>query len=148
MTDTGEMVDAEEADNVLINGVLTGGALLSYQLSTVPYHADGWRMAVYGSKGTIIASTQGLPQITPITLVGAQGNEPLSELPVPERLRFVPKAVPFGPPQNVGQAYVRMAEAIREGKHFAPNFEDALAVHKLLDAIQRSSDEGRVVKLG
>jgi predicted dehydrogenase len=147
MADTGEMVDAEAADNVLINGVLTNGALLSYQISAVPYHADGWRMAVYGSKGTIIASTQGLPQITPITLVGAQGNEPLSELPVPERLRFAPNAVSIGPPQNVGQAYVRMAEAIHEGKPFAPNFVDALEVHKLLEAIQRSSDEGCVVKL-
>ena len=105
-------------------------------------------MAVYGSKGTIIASTQGLPQITPITLVGAQGNESLSELLVPERLYVVPSAVPEGPPQNVGQAYVHMAEAIRENKGFEPNFEDALAVHKLMDAIQRSSDEGRVVKLG
>jgi predicted dehydrogenase len=148
MADTGEMVDAEAADNVLINGLLTSGALLSYQISAVPYHADGWRMAVYGSKGTIIASTQGLPQITPITLVGAQGNGPLSELPVPERLRFVPKAVPIGPPQNVGQAYMRMAEAISEGKPFNPSFEDAVEVHQLLEAIQRSSDEGRVVNLG
>ena len=147
MADTGEMVDAEAADNVLINGLFTSGALISYQISAVPYHADGWRMAVYGSRGTIIASTQGLPQITPIMLVGAQGNEPLSALPVPERLLFVPKAVPFGPPQNVGQAYVRMAEAIHEGKPFAPNFDDALEVHKLLEVIQRSSDEGRIVKL-
>lgn len=147
MADTGEMVVAESADNVLVNGVLTSGALLSYQISAVPYHADGWRMAVYGSKGTIISSTQGLPQITPITLVGAQGSEPLSELPVPERLRFVPEAVPFGPPQNVGQAYVRMAEAIHEGKPFAPNFDDALEVHKLLDVIQQSSDEGRIMRL-
>jgi len=148
MADTGEMVDAEAADNVLINGVLTSGALLSYQISAVPYHADGWRMAAYGSKGTVIASTQGLPQITPVMLVGAQGNEPLGELPVPERLRFVPQAVPFGPPQNVGHAYIRMAEAIREGKHFEPNFDNALAVHRLLEAIQHSSDEGCVVKLG
>ncbi|KPK09637.1 MAG: hypothetical protein AMJ56_10320 [Anaerolineae bacterium SG8_19] len=121
---------------------------LHMEITAVPYHADGWRMAVYGSKGTIIATTQGLPQITPVTLVGSQGNDPLSELPVPEHLRFVPKAVPFGPPQNVGQAYVRMAEAIREGKHFAPNFDDALKVHQLLDSVQRSSDEGRVVKPG
>jgi predicted dehydrogenase len=147
MLDTGEMVDAMTPDNVLINGVLTSGALLSYQISAVPYHADGWRMVAYGSKGIIIASTQGLPQITPITLVGALDNEPLSELPVPERLRFVPKAVPFGPPQNVGQAYVRMAEAIREGKHFTPNFDDALKLHQLLDSVQRSSDKGRIVKL-
>jgi len=148
MVDTGEMVDAVAADNVLLNGVFANGALLSYQITAVPYQAEGWRMAVYGSKGTIIASTQGLPQITPVTLVGAQGDKPLSEMPVPERLRVVPKAVPFGPSQNVGQAYVRLAEAIREGKHFAPNFDDALAVHQLLETIQRSSDEGCVVKLG
>lgn len=148
MLDTGEMVDVQTPDNVLLNGVLANGGLLNYQITAVPYHADGWRMTVYGSKGTIMATTQGLPQITPVTLVGAQGNDPLSELPVPERLRFVPKAVPFGPPQNVGQAYVRMAEAIREGKQFAPNFGDALRLHKLLDSVQRSSDEGRAVKLG
>jgi predicted dehydrogenase len=148
MADTGEMVDAEAADHILLNGVFVHGALLSYQITSVPYQADGWRMSVYGSKGTIIASTQGLPQITPITLLGAQGNESLSELPVPERLRFVPDAVPFGPPQNVGQAYVRMAEAIRKGKQFSPNFENALKLHIFLDSIRHSSDEGRVVKLG
>ncbi len=148
MVDTGEMVDAQTPDNVLLNGVLANGGLLNYQITSVPFQADGWRMAVYGSKGTLIATTQGLPQITPVTLLGAQGNETLSKLPVPERLRFVPEAVPFGPPQNVGQAYVRMAEAILEGKTFNPSFEDALAVHKLLEAIQRSSDEGCIVKLG
>ncbi len=148
MADTGEMVDTEVADNILINGMLTSGALLSYQLSSVPYHAEGWRMAVYGSKGTIIATTQGLPQITPIKLVGSVGNEPLVELSVPERLRFVPPTVPLGPPQNVGQAYVRMAEAIQERKQFAPSFEDALETHRLLATIQQSSDEGRTIKLG
>ena len=148
MVDTGETIEAKAADNMLLNGVLANGALLSFQLSAVPFNANGWRMAVYGSKGAIIATTQMLPQITPITLIGAQGNEPLTELSVPDRLRVVPKTVPFGPPQNVGQAYVRMAEAIRKGKRFAPNFDDALAMHKLLEAIQRSSDEGCVVKLG
>ncbi len=147
MADTGEMVDAVAADNVFISGVLTNGALLSYQISAVPFHADGWQMAVYGSKGTIIATTQGLPQITPIKLVGAEGNEPLVELSVPERLRFVPTSVQLGPPQNVAQAYVQMAEAIHGSTGFSPNFEDALRMHKLLETIQQSSDEGRIIKL-
>lgn len=147
MEDTGETVETKAADNVLINGVLASGALLSYQISAVPFNATGWRMAVYGSKGTIIASTPILPQISPITLLGAQGNEPLGELPVPERLRVVSPAVPEGPPRNIGQLYVRMAEAIRGGKHFTPNFDDALQAHKLLEAVQRSSDIGRTVKL-
>ena len=148
MADTGEMVEADAADHILLNGMFDHGGLLSYRVMSVPHNANGWRMVVYGSKGTIIATTQGLPQITPVTIVGAQGNEPLGELLVPERLRYVPDAVPFGPAQNVGQAYVRMAEAIHESNQFAPNFDDATQVHKLLEAIQQSSDEGRVVKLG
>lgn len=56
--------------------------------------------------------------------------------------------MPEGPPRNIGQLYVRMAEAIREGKRFDPSFDNALEVHQLLEAIQRSSDEGRAVKLG
>lgn len=147
MVDTGEMVDVDAADNVLLNGVFTNGALLSYQISAVPFHVEGWRMAVYGNKATIVASTSILPQISPITLVGAQGDAPLAELPVPERLRIVPATVPEGPPQNIGQLYIRMAEAIHEGKQFNPGFEDALEVHKLLEAIQRSSDDGRTIRL-
>jgi predicted dehydrogenase len=147
MEDSGEFVDAQTPDNVLLNGVFANGGLLSYQITAVPYHADGWRMVVHGSKGTIIATTPGLPQITPVTLTGSQGEEPLKELSIPDRLHFVPKTVTFGPAQNVGHAYIRMAEAITSGKPFRPSFEDALQVHTLLDAIQRSSDEGRVVEL-
>ena len=131
----------------MLNGVFANGGLLSYQISAVPYHADGWRMEVHGSKGTIIATTPGLPQITPVTLIGSQGKEPLKELAIPERLHFAPKTVPYGPPQNVSHAYIRMAEAITGGKPYRPSFEDALQVHKLLDAIQLSSDEGCVVEL-
>ena len=147
MVDTGEMVQAQTADNVLINGVFENGGLLNCQLSAVPFHGDGWRMTAYGSKGTITATTGGLPQITPIKLLGAQDSDPLVELEIPERLRFVPAAVPFGPPQNIGQAYVRMAEAIHAGNQFRPSFDDALELHMLLEAIQRSSDQGRVVKI-
>jgi len=147
MKDSGELVDAQTPDNVLLNGVFTNGGLLSYQITAVPYHADGWRMVVHGSKGTIIATTPGLPQITPVTLTGSQGEEPLKKLPIPERLRFVPKTLPYGPAQNVCHAYIRMAEAINRGKSYRPSFEDALQVHTLLDAIQRSSDEGCVFEL-
>jgi predicted dehydrogenase len=147
MEDSGELVDAQTPDNVLLNGVFANGGLLSYQITAVPYHADGWRMVVHGNKGTIIATTPGLPQITPVTLTGSQGEQPLKELSIPERLRFVPKTVPYGPAQNVGHAYIRMAEAITGGKPYRPSFEDALQVHTLLDAIQHSSDEGRVFEL-
>lgn len=147
MADTGEMVESQTPDNVMLNGVFANGGLVNYQIMSVPHQSTGWRMVVYGTKGTLIASTKGLPQITPVTLLGAQGNEPLVELPIPERLRITPATVPGGPAQNVGQAYIRMAEAIREGKPFSPNFDNALEVHKLLEQVKYSSEEERMVKL-
>lgn len=104
-------------------------------------------MAVYGTKGTLVATTPGLPQISPITLIGAQGDEPLAPLPVPERLRLATSAVPDGPARNVAQAYARIADAIREGRRFDPDFDHATRLHELLEALRRSSEEGRAVEL-
>lgn len=94
-----------------------------------------------------MASTPVLPQISPITLKGAQGDGPLSELPTPERLIVAPAAVPDGPARNVAGAYVRMAEAITKGKRFDPDFDHARELHELLEALQHSSDVGRAVML-
>jgi len=40
-----------------------------------------------------------------------------------------------------------MARAIRDGGDVEPDFGVALNRHRLIDAIQRSSDEGRTVAL-
>lgn len=147
MTDTGEIVDVDIPDNILFNGTLSSKALVSCQISAVPFHSEGWRLAVYGSEGTIIATSQILPQIAPITLVGSQGNEEMKEMIVPERLTMLPSSVPEGPPKNVARLYREMAEAILDGKTLHPNFDDALKMHQFVDAIQISSDEGRAVEL-
>jgi len=55
--------------------------------------------------------------------------------------------MPKGPPRNVGHLYLRMARAIREGQRVEPDFDVAVQRHRLIDAIQQSSDEGRVVAL-
>lgn len=148
LADTGETVEVDAPDSVAVTGGLAGGGLLSFHAASVPFNGSSWRMEVYGTKGTIVASTPVMPQISPITLEGAQGNEPLARLNVPERLRFIPAAVPDGPVRNVAQAYVRIADAIREGKRFEPDFDHAMRLHELLEALQHSSDESRAVKLG
>ena len=54
--ETNEMVDVDTADNVLVNGRLQSGAIASVHVGTVPYNASGWRMEIYGRKGTIRAT--------------------------------------------------------------------------------------------
>ena len=118
--------------------------MVSLHAASVPYNASGWRMAIYGTEGTIVASTSGLPQITPITLLGARGSDALEELALPDTLvgRF-----PGGPAGNVGRAYQHLAEGIKTGQSFSPDFAHAETVHRLLDLMEQSSVEGTSVSI-
>jgi hypothetical protein len=43
--------------------------------------------------------------------------------------------------------YSLFAESIRDGKSVAPTFDTAVGLHRFLDAVRQSSDEGREVSL-
>ena len=104
-------------------------------------------MEAYGTKGTLVATSAALPQITPILLSGALGNDPLAPLDLPER-EPVGFSVPAGPGHNIARSYARMAQAIRDGASAEPDFNHALDVHRLLDAVRQSSDEQRAIRVG
>ena len=144
LSDTGEAIPVDAPDSLIVDGALDGGAMVSLHAASVPYNASGWRMEIYGTEGTIVASTSGLPQITPIELSGARGSDALEELVLPAG--FVDR-FPGGPPGNVGRAYQHFAEAIRAGRSFSPDFAHAERVHGLLDLIEQSSAEGTSVSV-
>ena len=147
-SEPGKTVEVTSPDNVVVNGLLANGAVASVHVATVPWHGAGWRMEVYGREGTLVASTPLMVQYADIRLQGGKGeDEGLQELPVPERLRWVPKEVPSGQPYNVAQMYSRLAGAIREGKAADPDFDLAVKRHRLLDAIERASDQGAGVSV-
>ena len=144
LSDTGETISVDAPDSVVVNGVLDGGAMVSVHTAAVPFHGSGWRMEIYGTEGTIVASTSGLPQITPITLVGARGADALEALSLPAELT---DDFPGGPAGNVGRAYEHLAHAITTGESFTPGFEHAATLHRLLDAIEKSSADGTPVAI-
>jgi len=142
-SEPGKMVDVTAPDNVLISGVLTNGAVASVHIATVPWHGTGWRLEVYGREGTLVASSDQMVQYAQIRLQGGHGEDrALQALPVPDRLTWVSAAVPQGPPLNVAQMYHSLGKAIREGREAQPDFDLAVKRHRLLDAIQCSSDRG------
>lgn len=147
VTDTGAMVDVDTPDNVTVNGTLEGGAIACVHVATVPYNASGWRMEIYGREGTLRVTTKGSPQRDASELLGSKGNAPLAPLAVPGHYTEVPSDMPIGPPRNVGHLYLRMAKAIRDDTAVDPDFDLAVKRHRLIDAIARSSDEGRAIKL-
>jgi hypothetical protein len=82
-------------------------------------------------------------QYAQIQLQGAKGQDSsLAELPIPERLTWIPGEVPQGAPFNVAQMFRKLGQGIREGTTVEPDFDLAVERHKLLDLIQRSSDQG------
>ncbi len=144
----GKTVDVTAPDNVLVSGVLTNGTVASVHIATVPWHGTGWRLEVYGREGTLVATSDQMVQYAQIQLQGGRGEDrAFQALPVPDRLTWVSEEVPKGPPFNVAQMYHRLGGAIREGRQAQPDFDLAVKRHRLLDAIQRSSDRGSRVPI-
>ena len=56
--------------------------------------------------------------------------------------------MPQSPAVNVAQAYARYAAAMGAGAAPAPDFDHAVVRHALIDALERSHAEGRIIKLG
>jgi len=71
----------------------------------------------------------------------------MASMPVPSKYKLAPEGTPSGPPSNVAQAYVRIADALRADRSFDVDFNLAVQRHKLIDAIERSSATGRSVRL-
>jgi len=72
----------------------------------------------------------------------------LKELPVPDRLKWVPEAVrKEGRAYDVGQMWVNFSKAIRTGKGVEPDFDHAVRRHRMLDAIVRASETGQRQKV-
>lgn len=146
LKDTGAQVNNPIADQIFINGTLINDIPFSIEISAIPFHSNGWRMEVYGTRSTIIATSPMLPQFTPIELMSAKGMDKFEHLKAP-KYNTTSNILPEGPPKNVGQNYNKMAEAIKNNELAHPSFADALLVHKLLETIQKSSDEKRTIKI-
>jgi predicted dehydrogenase len=146
-TDTGQSVPVDSPDWISVAGRLGGGAEVSFLVATVPHNPSGTRFEIYGREGTLVVSG-GAPNSGPNRLHGARGsNQPLAPIETPARLTLVPEGTPDGPPRNVAQGYARLAGSISAGERFEPDFAHAVKRHALIDAIERSSAEGRSIAL-
>jgi predicted dehydrogenase len=145
-TDTGGTMTVDSPDWISVTGRLEHGAQVAFQVATVPHNPSGNHLEIYGRQGTL-AISGGSSNAGPNTLHGSRGDEPLAPMDPPARYKAAPDETPAGPPRNVAHAYVRLAEALRSGAAFQPDFEHAVQRHKLIEAIERSAAEGRTVSL-
>lgn len=143
VADTGETLPVTAPDQVLIHGTFATGTPFSihYRGGTAR-DGDGLPWEINGTEGDIrISGSAGHVQMVKLALKGAQGNEKIFrtlEIPSTYRSGWPEDAEPG----NIARLYARMAQDLRHGTRTAPSFEDAVALHRIIAAIEGAAESG------
>jgi predicted dehydrogenase len=149
-TDTKKYVDVTSPDNIMLVGKLDNGAIVNANVGVHPYHGSGHRLEIYGKEGTLmmIGGGEAGQEENRRIVGGKKDDKSLQDLPVPDRLKWVPEAVrKVGRSYDVGQMWVNFTKAIRAGQSVEPDFDHAVRRHRMLDAIVRASETGQRQKV-
>ncbi|PLP61094.1 gfo/Idh/MocA family oxidoreductase [Mesorhizobium loti] len=146
--DTQEWLPVSAPDQILVSGIMASGAPISIHYRGGPARdGDGLFWEIHGTEGDIrITGTSGHTQMVQLSLSGARGGDKMFRpLEIPSSYRTDwPKEVE---PGNVARLYAKMADDLRNGTHTAPSFDDAVAVHRIIAAIEKAAESGHRVVL-
>jgi predicted dehydrogenase len=148
--ETGEQVVKTAPDQIAVIGTLTSGATASVHVREAVAGGAGFLWEINGTDGTLrITGDAAVPEIVPLTVAGAHGQDEPAELAVPTALAQKWPALTSlqgAPAFNVGRAYAAFAADMENGKHTVPDFADAARRHEVITAIERSAASGKRVK--
>lgn len=144
--ETGESIPMKTPDQVVATAEFASGVPLSFHLRGGLPCGERLMWEISGSEGDlrISAKIEDVPNIniTPLRVeAGKRGDNGYSELKVPSSYYFGLEETPAA--RNVGGIYRLMVDDIRKGTRTAPTFEDAVKLHRVLDAIEVSSNTGQ-----
>ena len=86
-------------------------------------------------------------QYTDIKIHVGRHDGSMEEIAPPDKHRWAPNDTPPGEPYNVAQLYRKYSQAKQAGEGVDNDFSLAVRRHRLLDALQESSDKGASVKV-
>lgn len=144
-------VPATSRDSMAFTGRVAGGAVFSMHSSWVAWHGSGWRLAAYGSAGTLVATADGHTGHFPVRLAGATADDPalrdLDLLPIPDE---VPELPPDAATLPFAQLVRRLARVLDGGEGSAvsiatlglPTFADGVELLALADAVDGGQPAG------
>jgi len=144
---TGESKPMAADDQVIVSGLLEGGAAFSMHYRGGSSRGTNLLWEINGSEGDLqLTADGGQAQLFEMTVRGGKGaRSSLEILAVPEEYRWAPPQPGLG--TNVAQAYARFACDYREGTHLCPTFEDAVTRHRMLNAIETAAATGERQRL-
>jgi predicted dehydrogenase len=148
--ETGQQILKTAADQIALIGTLTSGATASIHVREAVAGGTGFLWEINGTDGTLrITADAAYPEILPLTVAGAHGQDELAELAVPAAMtQKWPELTSLegAPAYNVARTYAAFAADIEAGTHTVPDFADAVRRHEVIDAIERSAASRELVK--
>jgi len=131
-------VDADDNFAILLKFV--NGAMATVHYSATAVHDPADQIVLSGSDGMLIVGSHG-------RLLGARRREPLAELPIPGRLTSGDDEFDHPLIQPTIMLMREWARAIRTNVKTSPSFDDGVKIQEILDAVHRSSVQGRWVDM-
>lgn len=140
---TGRMIEKTSLDQLTLSGPLVDGTTASFHYRARASRGQNFYWEINGTEGDlVITADSGQFQFANVAVRGARGRETLQEIPFTVDDRWSPDTVPAGRPLNIAQAYLLLAQDLRNGTRIMPRFDDAVVRHRMLDAIERSIESG------
>src|SRR2546426_1662406 len=149
--ETGEQIVKTAADQIAVIGTLTSGATASVHVREAVAGGTGVLVEINGTDGTLrITADAAYPEIDPLPVAGAHGQNKPAELAAPAALtqRWPALTSLEGTPAyNVRRVYAAFSADLENGTHTVPDFADAVRSHEVIAAIERSAASGERVKV-
>ncbi len=145
---TDEEIPMSAPDQVLVSGLVSDGIPMSLHYSGgAPRDGEGFYWEISGTQGELrVTGALGHSQMISLTLHGARGGDKVYRpIAVPDALC---DGWPVDPvPGNVARVYARLAADVREGTRTAPSFDDGVALHRVIAAIEQAAASGMRVEI-
>jgi predicted dehydrogenase len=148
---TRERIVKTAPDQIAVIGTLVSGVTASVHIREAVAGGTGFLWEINGTDGTLrITADAAYPEIFPLAIAGSRGRGEPAELAVPAVLTQRSPALASlegAPAYNVGRAYAAFAADIRNRTHTVPDFADAVRLHEVIAAIERSAASGERVTM-
>jgi predicted dehydrogenase len=142
IAETGQSVPMTSPDQVMMHGLMKSGPAISVHYRGGLPRGTGFLWEINGAEGDLrLTGEYGHPQMVDLQLSGGRTGEDFG--PIAPDLADCRDFPAHPAPGNVARLYARMAADLRDGGSTAPDFEDAVALHRLMSTIERCAASGQ-----
>ncbi|NET35569.1 MAG: Gfo/Idh/MocA family oxidoreductase [Cyanothece sp. SIO1E1] len=140
--ETGAPKPVDADDSCLVMLEMADGTPCQVSISAVAYEGRGHWLEVYGDRGTLVLGNSSQKDyINGFKLWASQSGEPLSEVPIPQRLEF-PQIYADGRLAPFIRVVDHWVQCIDRGQVTAPSLYEGVYSQLLMDLTHQSNETG------